>query len=297
MSEGPRLNRLFFIDQNSNNLLITIGDSWTWGDSLGDLSIRYRSDHIYGKYISEHLGSDWLNYGYCGSGNNALFLVLEYILTIVSSEFKKKSDFAISENAIKSNITLLNLLGGFLGDLTKTLFLKKYQKIYVCFTLSETGRDFNKEAKGSTVVELLNQDEILLSENFKKIEKNCSNLFLITARNFSSSFNNSLRSINLEKNWIQINFEHNYVNGFNNHGYTFNDINKTGTVSGIGFQEIEKLDHADKKQYIVDQIDSVDRLWYWLRNNPLNYNKATCHPTEESHRLWAEYLCQHLKKV
>lgn len=53
-----------FIQKNSNRLLITIGDSWTWGDDLPG-----RLDWAFGNLVSQQLDSDWLNLAQCGSGN------------------------------------------------------------------------------------------------------------------------------------------------------------------------------------------------------------------------------------
>ena len=51
---------------NKNTLLITVGDSWTWGDHLGNINwtttfddpIRLKT--VYGKKLSERLDSDWI---------------------------------------------------------------------------------------------------------------------------------------------------------------------------------------------------------------------------------------------
>lgn len=55
---------------NSNKLLITIGESWTWGDSL-DPQTRLQS--IYGKHLSDMLQLDWLNIARKGASNFWIF--------------------------------------------------------------------------------------------------------------------------------------------------------------------------------------------------------------------------------
>lgn len=45
------------VDRGSNTLVVTIGDSWTWGDRLGKTTLEYddrdyRTSHIYGALIS-----------------------------------------------------------------------------------------------------------------------------------------------------------------------------------------------------------------------------------------------------
>ena len=59
-------NTFDFIDRNSNILLVTIGDSWTWG---ADLTPNNRLKEVYGNLVSLSLGADWLNLAQSGSNN------------------------------------------------------------------------------------------------------------------------------------------------------------------------------------------------------------------------------------
>lgn len=62
-----------FIDNKSNILLVTVGDSWTWGQ---DLVPEKRLQQVYGRLVSDYLKSDWLNLGQSGSNN---FFIAERI--------------------------------------------------------------------------------------------------------------------------------------------------------------------------------------------------------------------------
>ena len=62
------------VDRSSDKLIITMGDSWTWGDRLGKTTIEYddrehRTRHIYGNIVSEQLGADFINIGFPGWNN------------------------------------------------------------------------------------------------------------------------------------------------------------------------------------------------------------------------------------
>lgn len=339
----PRINRLFFVDHNKNDLVITVGDSWTWGDSLGDVSVRYRSDHVYGKYLSEYLDSDWINYGFCGGSNNNILKALNLILQNVLDDYgfnldqneyntlagEDWPDYDTFYSSVKEYPNIVNEIENFITpdwhstfkeypkniseienfitfnrptalnnykELSRTI-TKKYQNIYLVITLTETGRDsdeINQDRFGDVEPFLIN-NEIQTYQKINKLKQRYKNLNVVVGRNFSRDFDEVKNSLSIEKNWIQINFEENQKQGFNNLGYSFNDINKNGAVSGIAFNVIKKLKYKNKKQYMIDQIDNADKLWSWLRNNPLNYNKATCHPTEESHKLWADYLISYFK--
>jgi hypothetical protein len=61
----------------SNKLLITIGESWTWGDSL-DPQTRLQS--IYGKHLSEMLQLDWLNIARKGASNFWIFYQISELI-------------------------------------------------------------------------------------------------------------------------------------------------------------------------------------------------------------------------
>ena len=95
-----------FINRNSQELLVTIGDSWTWGDDItvsNNNEIRLKK--VFGNVLSTILNSDWLNLGQCGSGNQWLAAKVR--------------------------------------ELSKIIPTLDYRRIYVVCTLTEVGRDFN----------------------------------------------------------------------------------------------------------------------------------------------------------
>ena len=317
----PKLDRLFFVNRDKNDLLITVGDSWTWGDSLGDISVRYRSEHVYGKYLTEFLDSDWINYGYCGGGNRNILKALDLILQNIFDDYgfnldqneynllagEDWPDYDTFYSSVKKYPNIVNEIENFIvpdrnfilhnyEDLHK-IITKKYQNIYLVVTLTEAGREIDEinEDCFDNVEQFLIDNEIQIYQKISRLKQRYKNLNVVVGRNFSRDFGEVDNSLSIEKNWIQINFEENQKQGFDNLGYSFDDISKSGAVSGVAFSIIKELKYKDKKQYMIDQIDSADKLWNWLRNNPLHYNVATCHPTEESHKLWADYLMSYLK--
>ena len=73
-------NPYSFLSRNSNKLIITIGDSWTWGADLTKQKITgmhndkledddYRLNNVYGGILSNTLQTDFLNLGESGSDN------------------------------------------------------------------------------------------------------------------------------------------------------------------------------------------------------------------------------------
>jgi hypothetical protein len=64
-------NTFDFVDRNSKTLVVTVGDSWTWGSDLspGNKDDEFRKQNTYGHVVSQHLNSDWLNLALCAQGN------------------------------------------------------------------------------------------------------------------------------------------------------------------------------------------------------------------------------------
>lgn len=101
-------NTFDFVSRGSKNLLITIGDSWTWGSDLSPTDDHeFRLKHVYGNIIADQCNLDWLNLARPGSNN-----------------------FFIAEKVEE--------LGKILPELD-------YQEICVVCTFTEIGRSFNSD--------------------------------------------------------------------------------------------------------------------------------------------------------
>ena len=100
-------NTFDFVDRNSDTLVVTVGDSWTWGCDLTpyDYDNNYRIQNVYGNQVAEKINSDWLNLSLPASGNF-------WLATQVT-------------------------------DLAKVIPNLKYNRIYVICTFTESGRWFN----------------------------------------------------------------------------------------------------------------------------------------------------------
>lgn len=64
-------NTFDFTKRHSEHLLVTVGDSWTWGS---DISKNNKNDAeriagLYGNVLSDRLSYDWLNLALCAQGN------------------------------------------------------------------------------------------------------------------------------------------------------------------------------------------------------------------------------------
>ena len=81
-------NPYYSHDLGRDSLLITAGDSWTYGDSLGKTKVRmglddteHRINHVYGRLVSEDLHRDWINLALPGISNRLLLSWLDKTLS------------------------------------------------------------------------------------------------------------------------------------------------------------------------------------------------------------------------
>jgi len=68
-----------YVDRGSDTLLVTIGDSWTWGSGIcgpfdaGNITEeddKFRVSNLYGNVISKEKKWNWLNLGFYSMGNH-----------------------------------------------------------------------------------------------------------------------------------------------------------------------------------------------------------------------------------
>ena len=65
--------------RGKDKLLITIGDSWTWGDNLLNNGYK-RIPNLWGNHLSKFLDTDWLNIARRGASNLWIFYQIEELV-------------------------------------------------------------------------------------------------------------------------------------------------------------------------------------------------------------------------
>jgi hypothetical protein len=148
-------NTFDFVDRNSDTLVVTIGDSWTWGSDLALDDDEFRIQHVYGNIVSTRLSADWLNLGQAGSNN-----------------------FFIAEKT---------------EELGKIINQLRYKKVYMICTFTELGRSFDSQHdnyidyinwfKNNPIDNFLNFLNAECVRRIKQIAKTC-NIRLIIGTNF-----------------------------------------------------------------------------------------------------------------
>lgn len=235
---------------NNENLLITIGDSWTWGDSIDGINVNNKVDStlrlqkVYGKILKEKIGNcDWLNLAKPGSFNN----------------------WIVDHATIASKTAELN-----------------YKNIFMSVGLTDIGRDIKDYA---SLLELPNSNFIKVATTVEKkfitkldqVSQN-TRIKVLIGRNFTNTFEDNLPLSNcfLDKRWVDISSE-NWVNGI-----------PAPTCHFIVLEH--KVKTADKLLILDKYIPEANAMIDFLMACPLHYKLASKHPTEECHALWADYL-------
>lgn len=267
-------------EYNKNeNLLITIGDSWTWGDHLGtiDWNTIYddpvRLQLIYGKKLSEQLAADWVLMANPGCSN---YWMLE-----------KLKRYGKQIQQLKN----------------------KYKNIYIVVTLTEDLREcqYHSECEYTADYYSMIVNSSNLEDFLTKVEKK---LFLefnsefdilgVTSkitRAFTDVWPNNkqyLQKYLLDKTWCdvfqdQVKFDRYYQ-----------------VVPFIGQMAIEplqtyisKLESDQATVFKNDFINLEEKLrarWNFLGESEYNLKGSTYHPSITGHEIFANYLYYSLNK-
>lgn len=236
-------NPYYFESKDSNRLLITVGDSWTYGDSLGKTKVRdgiddteYRLANVYGYHIANQLGHDWMNLALPGG----------------------------------SNYCMLNWLGQLLGRKFN------YQDITCVITLTEAGRHEElRWAQGEQLQQVLEQIVTKTYTMVKELRLRFPKVTFKVAHNFTDSI--SGYGV-IEKTWLEV---------------LTNQQLQDNTFIVIS-------DHIKQLNYDRTYPDTPDIIDRALRRIDILDACAYCnkedsrHPTEQGHKLWADYLVTQL---
>jgi hypothetical protein len=300
-------NRLWYheLNRNSNTLLITVGDSWTWGDSLGKTTPKfddydYRTTHIYGHILSDRLSSDFINVGLPGGSNFYILLHLELVLASLKKKYKNvklvftltesgrelQSDFENNQKEYQSWQgpdwpTFDQIIAGNFDPSKLKLVLDDTNNT----NFGRTLRLFTSLHSAKNLEELFYIYEQVTFDILTDYFKNFS-IDWTLARNFTSSFPSNTTNSNghlINTRWTDIIAKNGNLDQYPSDIFALSlsmsiqPMIKMANKLGIGsVHEYEKL--LDKS------IDAIG----WLDHSP--YNAKMTHPLAQGHRWWAEYL-------
>lgn len=255
--------------QNRDILIITVGDSWTWGDHLGNIDWDKASDdpvrlqQVFGRLLADKLDADWVNLARPGCSN---YWMLEK-----------------------------------LQDIHPFIQQAQYKHIYVVVTLTEDLREAQYTrrirveepyqgmwSRSIGVTDFLVQVESYLLRNLEQYFATLPNVVARVQRAFTDVWPANSSPLLLDKSWcdvIQDNF------GFANYQQPVPFI---GQMSINPLTEKYINQNPERKLEFLNIMDAVATRWNFLGASPYNLTGSTCHPNPAGHQLWAEYLHRQL---
>lgn len=295
---------------DSDVLTIAVGDSWTWGDSLGKTTPEYddfdhRVNHIYGNLIAKKLNSDFINIGLPGRSNLYILTFLDQVLNSLVKTYKTiRVFFTLTESGRELEYGFLEQVHHY--EQWRGPDWPSHQEIVNGTAqpnaLSLMFQDIGNEHFGSVIrmylklrsanslIELLELYEQVTFQEIKNYFDRCpSNVKWTIGRNFTCMFeaNKSIIPAEclVEETWVDVIATQGKLPPYPQHIYL---------LSSIGIGPLVKFsEHLDKEKFKANWINLLEIAESgidWLDMSPYNSNLATRHPLEQAHAWWAEHL-------
>lgn len=264
-----------FENNESDTLVITAGDSWTWGSGLDAES---RLKQIYGKLLSTHYNADWINIGCAGWSNSHVLTACQYLLELIT-----KTNYSCI-------IVVLTLTEN--GRDATSPDSHPYDYIN-CFKKTGANNQFYEQVLIDSENNWLKKINSMLSISDNRFKFFIGQNF-IWHNNVYTQLQNKKITLG-DSNWIEILADYqtlprpirtNLVCGWIFDKKWFGSVDN---IAGI-------TDSAIYKLWALPYIDRANLVNEWLDQSPMNYKKASKHPNAEGHQVWANYIINQLEQ-
>ena len=246
--------------QGKDTLLITVGDSWTWGDHLGAIDWNkchddpVRLKQIFGRVLADMLSADWVNLAEPGCSNYWMIEQLQDIVPLLKTHQYQR---------VVVVITLTE-------DLREATYTRR-------FDVETPYRQFVNDT--STLQEFLVEVEKFLFQNINDIVAELPNVEFYISRAFTDSWRNYGQ---LDKTWCDV---------LQDHVQFVDYARPVPFVAQMAINPLtQKYLKDEYKTEFLDIMERVDLRWQFLGVSDYNLKGSTYHPNPNGHRLWAEYL-------
>lgn len=251
--------------QGKDTLLVTVGDSWTWGDHLGAIDWDKASDdpcrlqQIFGRKLADKLNADWVNLARPGCSN---YWMLEKMQDVVHHFRRLKETY----KRICLVITLTE-------DLREASYTRR-------INVEEPYRKFWDQSRN--IQEFLISVERYLFDNLQEYFNEIPNVECFVSRAFTDSWPVNKRDFLLDKTWCDVIQDHvKYP--------TYMPVPFIAQMSIDPLRDKYISNNLQKEEFL-EIMESVGTRWEFLGHSQYNLKGSTCHPNPEGHELWAEYL-------
>jgi hypothetical protein len=257
---------------NKDRLVITVGDSWTWGDHLGNIDWDKAIDdpirlkQVFGKLLADKLNADWVNIAMPGCSNYWMLGQLELIeqhLHRVKDQYKQ----------IDIVVTLTE-------DLRETTHTEPIDIDRVYKYLWSRSKSLNG---------FLIKVEDFLMFNIEHFAQKIPFVNIHVSRAFTDFWPQTQSELMLDKTWCDV------INA-NSVGLPY-----AKTVPFIGQLSINPLTERfiqndnEMRHEFLDIMEHVTKRWEFLGQSEYNLKGSTCHPNPAGHALWSNYLFTKLR--
>lgn len=258
----------FHVKRNKDSLLIVVGESWAYGESLQGIATGLQHYNLvsqltscFGARMALEMGTDYYQYAVPGNCNFYMFQELSRILEHVST---------------------LN-----------------YKQVYVCMQMTEPGREhtiayklkdtplqnfYTNTSSKITFEKWIQQYDYSffkwLDSIISKFKDKINIKDAILWKNFcSTNTNNRYDSFKVvEQSWIQ------YSARFMGYKLDMPQIYSVEWLASMQEQHNKQIEFDTS--FLTTQLDIIEKSNNFLKRNP--HHRP--HPTEISHMLWAQYL-------
>lgn len=261
LEEVSKLNgRLYdFISSNSRRLIVTIGDSWTYGARLAEEDTNndeFRIANCYGGIISQVLSADFLNLSVPGINN--MWMVNKYL-------------------------QLINIADAL-----------DYDHIDVFITLTEFGREIGTDFDLDPVLndryrEAITPREVALAlaeyEATRILRQQHPKINLRLGCNYVSNlYPQTLQKMFVPRTWLEVLLDSSIKD----------ECFVVGSWVIPKYRDIlsynTHIDQSDVLQEVNKMIDIGNRRLDLVYSTGFNYKNGYGHPNSAGHRKWAEYI-------
>jgi hypothetical protein len=262
--EYPAQYTEFHIKRKSKNLILVIGESWTYGETLPGIATGIQKynflsqlKYSFGPKLAVMLNADYYQYAVPGNCNYYMFEELKRVLSHIKQFNYKKIYLCIQMTEPSREHSILNKINKhpvenlYQEKISFKDWLIKYDEIFLT--------QFNQTLKEHLD---LNIDPILW-KNFCSINYHSSDFIFKTIETTRIQYSSRILGMNLEQpmfysvDWV--------ANMYENH----------------------KNLNYDKK-FILEETDKIEKSNNFLKANVLHSH----HPNQFSHLLWSQFIAR-----
>lgn len=287
------------LQQDRDTLLVTIGDSWTWGHGISmtrwedgvvietDSEKHTRLESVFGMLIANKINADFLNLSYPGQSNG---WIAEYFDQFIA-QYKSKMDY----KKVIVIITMSEVAREWLGEFDPPVNYYEF-----CDDITSIDDFFARQSKKIA-------DKITSTQ--KKITHDDLPVKVIKAIGFVED-NYPRGFIDCGKTWQEVlceeggtPYEKNklylcqtlvvekldtYLMEYNHHAF-----DKTGKIKKQ-YPSLPIEIYQEQRSSLLDKIDKFNDLIYNSKTNTWRSKEDRGHPSAEGHKIWANYLIEQI---